>query len=184
MNALETRTYVATTGREYSLELQPDHDDAPFWTYNYLTDDGLRYGPSTGFLCNRHATPELAIERIEQEERIRVATDVPATLSRTEYERACERADLAPMSDRECDSYGVHYGVYALPEYPVETIIRMDLANRRLRGIEAERAARPAPPRPEPEMVRCACGHSCQRNLVISASRGTSCPDCYDRMSD
>jgi hypothetical protein len=35
----------------------------------------------------------------------------------------------------------------------------------------------------EPEMVRCDCGHSCERGLVMSTSTGTSCPDCYDRMS-
>lgn len=34
------------------------------------------------------------------------------------------------------------------------------------------------------EQVRCDCGHSVPRALVISASRGTACPDCYDRMSE
>jgi len=33
-------------------------------------------------------------------------------------------------------------------------------------------------------MVRCSCGHSVPRTQVMSASRGSSCPDCYDRMSD
>lgn len=46
--------------------------------------------------------------------------------------------------------------------------------------------AKPAPrPAPAPvEMVRCSCGHSVPRAAVMSASRGNSCPDCYDRMSD
>lgn len=39
-------------------------------------------------------------------------------------------------------------------------------------------------PQPPPALVRCDCGHSVERVLVMSASRGTSCPDCYDRMSD
>lgn len=45
--------------------------------------------------------------------------------------------------------------------------------------------AKPAPrPAPAPaEMVRCSCGHSVPKGLVMSASLGTSCPDCYDRMS-
>lgn len=34
------------------------------------------------------------------------------------------------------------------------------------------------------EMYRCDCGHSVPRSLVMSASAGSSCPDCYDRMSD
>lgn len=33
-------------------------------------------------------------------------------------------------------------------------------------------------------LVRCSCGHTVHRSLVMSASRGTACPDCYDRMSD
>jgi hypothetical protein len=34
------------------------------------------------------------------------------------------------------------------------------------------------------KLVRCDCGRSVEPTLVMSASRGTSCPDCYDRMSD
>jgi hypothetical protein len=33
-------------------------------------------------------------------------------------------------------------------------------------------------------MVRCDCGHECPSTQRMNASRGTSCPDCYDRMSD
>lgn len=43
---------------------------------------------------------------------------------------------------------------------------------------------RPEPSRPTTEYVRCACGHEVARSLVMAASLGTSCPDCYDRMSD
>ena len=39
-------------------------------------------------------------------------------------------------------------------------------------------------PADRPKMVRCDCGHECDRKLVMSASLGSSCPDCYDRMSD
>ena len=34
------------------------------------------------------------------------------------------------------------------------------------------------------ENVMCDCGHSVPKVLVMRASLGTSCPDCYDRMSD
>lgn len=37
---------------------------------------------------------------------------------------------------------------------------------------------------PAPQLVKCACGHSVPAAQVMSASRGSSCPDCYDRMSD
>jgi hypothetical protein len=33
------------------------------------------------------------------------------------------------------------------------------------------------------ETVKCDCGHECEKKMVMSASRGTSCPECYDRMS-
>jgi len=32
--------------------------------------------------------------------------------------------------------------------------------------------------------VMCGCGHECPEAQVMNASLGTSCPDCYDKMSD
>lgn len=34
------------------------------------------------------------------------------------------------------------------------------------------------------KMITCNCGHTVHETAVMSASLGTSCPDCYDRMSD
>ena len=43
----------------------------------------------------------------------------------------------------------------------------------------------PAPqPMPQPKQVTCSCGHTVNAILVMSASMGSSCPDCYDSMSD
>jgi len=39
-----------------------------------------------------------------------------------------------------------------------------------------------APARKRPQMTLCDCGHYTESPM--SASLGTSCPDCYDRMSD
>ena len=50
--------------------------------------------------------------------------------------------------------------------------------------IMAEIEAARLQPAPRSEMVKCACGHTCSRILVMSTSRGSSCPDCYDRMED
>lgn len=33
------------------------------------------------------------------------------------------------------------------------------------------------------ELVKCSCGHTIPRTSIMSASLGSSCPDCYDRMS-
>lgn len=42
-------------------------------------------------------------------------------------------------------------------------------------------APKPAPA--EIEYVMCDCGHECPKIQRMSASMGSSCPDCYDRMS-
>ena len=34
------------------------------------------------------------------------------------------------------------------------------------------------------QTVPCSCGHSVPRGSVWSTSTGTSCPECYDRMSN
>lgn len=34
------------------------------------------------------------------------------------------------------------------------------------------------------ETVRCDCGHTVPRLMRASASMGSACPECYDRMSD
>ena len=42
---------------------------------------------------------------------------------------------------------------------------------------ERDRAARNA-------LVKCACGHTVPGTRTMSTSRGTSCPACYDQMSE
>lgn len=34
------------------------------------------------------------------------------------------------------------------------------------------------------EMKKCRCGHTVPASVVMSTSTGSSCPDCYDRMSE
>jgi len=53
---------------------------------------------------------------------------------------------------------------------------------RDLETVEYIRTERQAK-QPPIEMVKCSCGHTVPRGSVMSASLGTSCPDCYDRMS-
>jgi hypothetical protein len=45
---------------------------------------------------------------------------------------------------------------------------------------------KPAPraPRPEPTLIKCSCGHTVPASQVMTASMGTSCPNCYDEMSN
>lgn len=57
-----------------------------------------------------------------------------------------------------------------------------------LRQLQARLAIiQAATKRPEaavPMMVDCDCGHTISSGLLMEATRGTCCPDCYDRMSD
>jgi hypothetical protein len=44
---------------------------------------------------------------------------------------------------------------------------------------------KPAPRQPVQVVeIKCDCGHTVAKNLVMNANFGTSCPDCYDRMSE
>jgi hypothetical protein len=64
----------------------------------------------------------------------------------------------------------------------------------RLRAIWDLKAAARDVPEPELRMfatrgkaeslVKCDCGHTVIRSLVMTTSHGTACPDCYDAASD
>ena len=56
-----------------------------------------------------------------------------------------------------------------------ELAIEITAANDRLTAALAKRNIR---------RVKCDCGHTCESNLVMSASLGSSCPKCYDRLSN
>jgi len=55
----------------------------------------------------------------------------------------------------------------------------MEILRNRLRNLETK----PTASKTETEVVLCDCGHIVEKILVMHASSGTSCPDCYDRMS-
>jgi hypothetical protein len=57
-------------------------------------------------------------------------------------------------------------------------------ATARRPGIEAKIRGLIGAPTAAPRLVRCDCGHDIPAGLVMSASLGTSCSACYDRMSD
>lgn len=117
---------------------------------------------------------------------------VMPALSRAAYEAACQFFAVEVMTDERCDSYGVRYGDFGpymqgmrMAAYTPKFCVQMALARRRQGGIEQERkAATPQPQRPKPQPVAeklCDCGHYTAHPMTTSS--GTSCPDCYDRMS-
>lgn len=129
-------------------------------------------------------TAEVTAEELAWSAARNQLSQMPRAMSRPEYEGACATMGVEAMPDTDCDSYGVRYGQFWPPEYPVAHCIAMALAARRLAGMAVERTEVSPWRTVEVEMVRCNCGHTVPRNLVMSASRGTACPDCYDRMSD
>ncbi len=116
-----------------------------------------------------------------------------STLDRPTYERLCTELHIEMMSDADVDSYGVRYGEFRLEVpgvqqgSPLSHLLKMDLARLRMHGIDQERAVQPKPARtpdyPTGRKLGCGCTVYYQSE-VMSASMGTSCPDCYDRMSD
>ncbi|MGE5591876.1 MAG: hypothetical protein ACM3ZA_14875 [Bacillota bacterium] len=172
--------YMAATGRSFTV-LRAQAFGETFWTYR----DERGWGRDLSRASNRHATREAAIERLEQEERIGAATDVPDQLSRGAYEAACAAANQEPLDDGEINrmAYGLVYGEFALPEYEPEHIIRMKLARRRLAAMESEQRLPPAPV--ADEEIRCpSCGRPTRRPMLMSASFGPACPECYDETSE
>lgn len=180
--------YEASTGQRFVLIQRRDPNPAKGWpdVFWYWTwPDGRGYGIAR--LHDRHLTRESAIARIEQEERIRMATEgVPSRTTREEYEAACVRAGVPARTDENIlrSSYGLTYGQFAIPEYTPEQIIDRRLALTRLRMLEAEQAAAMPKPAPVPYVECPYCGRLVSERVLMTASFGLACPDCYDEASE
>lgn len=167
--------------------------------YEYEPQDNERYP----FKCNRGGyvfkTEQQAMTFCEMWNRhwevCEPLNDLPWKLTREEYEAACEELGVKCRTDKECDTYGIRYGVnspwlqkdndgkyYPAGPTPQDALSRK-LAARRLRAMEQRKDAGLDPDYPEGRRLDCGCLVFLETN-VMNASLGTSCPDCYDRMSD
>lgn len=119
------------------------------WTWRQADGPQRGYGPGLGRSTSHHRTPDAATADLQVTDQIAAAGGEP--LSRAEYEAACARHGLAPWPDgptregRAVDSYAVAYMECNYPDYSVPEVIADRLARRRLRAIEADRAASPPP---------------------------------------
>lgn len=111
---------------------------------------------------------------------------MPTTLTQAEYETLCIQYGV-PILDIARSLYGIQYGEFG-PSDGLETMLKWSFAGTRWTTIKTERAAlpKPAPRQPDyPTGRKLNCGHIVHMAAeVMSASLGTSCPDCYDRMSN
>lgn len=110
---------------------------------------------------------------------------------RATYESKCIELGVTPLSDEELmrSSYSWKYGDWT--QYPEQKKLVNQTHTTYYHSLE--HAWKPFADqmreirensKPEPIMVKCSCGHTIKKNMVMNASLGTSCPDCYDRMSD
>lgn len=109
-----------------------------------------------------------------------VAT-IAESLTRAAYEETCERFGIEPSRETSVPMTA-ESGCWSLDNDQDGTRqIRQTIAQRRNRAIKAEKLARIASI--EIEIACPSCGMSVTRTSLMSASLGTACPNCYDRMS-
>lgn len=188
--------YKASTGRTFVLKQFEDENATGvwprlFWTYTY-EHDGITYGPGLGSLTDRHLTREAAIERIEAQERIRLAEASVAEaslptggLDRATYEAFCAEYGAEVYSDDRIrkSAYALRYGEFTFPEYSADDIIARVLAAGRLVALEAERKPTPAvAPSAARQRTRRRC-LICGAYADMTASFGPACAEHYDELS-
>ena len=108
--------------------------------------------------------------------------------SEAEYQALCAQAEIPARTVKEIahSEYRLTYAEFLADEWAAmtrEERCRQVIDAAYLKHLRILAKAR-RPARKTVELVRCGCGHSVPRIQVMNASTGTSCPRCYDRMSD
>ncbi len=173
--------HVVTLDLEHETDALPTMDDArrAFELITPYLDQAVRLAVEIG--------PEIQAER-EKASAVHRKYDSP--LSREAYCEACAEYGVEPMADDAiAGSYYVKFFQVFPPEYSVERSIEHRLANLRWRAIdrqqqaedEARAAARQSAVEYHPTTCY-SCGRAIERELAMSGSLGTLCPECYDRV--
>ena len=90
------------------------------------------------------------------------------------YLQSVEFAELKKMS------YAIKFGEFGIDFYRAR---QKPLADK-LKQFEDTQKAERMQHYVEPETVQASCGHIVERANLMNASLGTTCPECYDRLSD
>lgn len=120
---------------------------------------------------------------------------LPPIESREAYERECARVGVRPLTDEEIAamSYGMEYGNYDMDhylrqwsyQYRLYTLAQRYYQNVLRPILKAKEEERTCSARRAPEMVECpGCHRQVPKRLLMAASFGLVCPDCYDTYSD
>lgn len=159
-------------------EITPDH-----WAYK--TRGKHHYISNTGRVFETEEAArqfcDLSNAWADAMAQVRATPEAP---TRAEYEQACVQLGVPAMPDAACTSYGVRHGDFRPEECGIPHCVTMALAKRRLWALEQEATQQPPVAPPPVDLVRASCGHTVSRAVVMSASLGTACPACYDRLSD
>ena len=154
-----------------------------------------RFITSDGYLFNTEGEAEeycrLWNEHFSAMEQL---DNLPVQLTREAYEQYAHDLKIEIMSDQEIKKgrYALHYGEYGpysggyrMEKCTPDYCLKIGLARKRLVEMEAT-AEQPEQRDPDyPDGKKLDCGHIIYYSVdVMMASFGTSCADCYDRMSD
>ena len=108
--------------------------------------------------------------------------------NRADYDRVCGELGIIALTDSEISekSYFLHYGEFGHAWTDTwardQRVGHLAAVEYLLASEKTEKENRK--PSPAPEMRKCSCGHTVPVSQVMNASMGSSCPDCYDRMSE
>ena len=107
-------------------------------------------------------------------------------MTRNEYEKKCSELNVKSFSDDEIleKDYIMQFGDFHMDHYTKEYTDMMETARERYQTLKQKTQTTVAEEMPEFVETVCDCGHKVYfKELVMTTSFGTSCPDCYDKMS-
>jgi len=167
--------------------------------------------PGGGYLSSNevYKSRQQAFEHVSKDIIIKVASCIPRLPTRAEYENAARDAGYTPLSDAEiaASPYAMEYGNYGMSHYSTETTVTMMLSQARYRTLKTEAAKTEAAKTeaakteaakteaaktegvltapPAADIATCPnCGTLVAPKLLMYASLGMACPNCYDDMED
>jgi hypothetical protein len=93
-----------------------------------------------------------------------------------------EQVESASIETLKSSSYGIkNFCFCASPtDYTEEKEKKLNRLRERLKEIKVKKVKHD----PVIETVKADCGHYVPKHMVMMASLGSSCPNCYDKMSD
>ena len=105
-------------------------------------------------------------------------------MKRAEYETACTAKGIQAVSDAAWERWDYYAAGGSKEDRELHWTRQQSFFGEQHESeAKAETKVEPKAVVAE-EMVKCSCGCTVARSEVMYASMGTSCPDCYDSMSD